>query len=220
MVKHVVIFDLDGTLIDSKNQIYQAMTLARKSLGLGNITKEFIGQHLGLPVRHLIPEQNLSQDFVDGLVKEFRRFLRVAILEHNEVFPGTIELIDILRANGFKIGIATSKPQLQAELVVHNSPLKGLIDFVQGTDNFPPKPSPDVIKRVLKVFANPPAIMIGDRVEDLEAATAAGIPSVGIAQSAHNEELLFLHGASLTYANMQMASADSKSIMKLIETVA
>ncbi len=219
MSSPIVIFDLDGTLIDSKNQIYEAMTLARKSLGLEEITKEFIGNQLGLPVRNLIPEQNLSQDFLDSLVMEFRSFLRIAILKHNKVFPGALDLIEALRANGLKIGIATSKPQLQAELVVHNSPLKGLIDCVQGTDNFPPKPSPDVIQRLLNTFANPPAIMIGDRVEDIEAANASGIPSVGLAQSAHDEELLFLHGASLTYANMQVASMDSKSIFKLIETV-
>lgn len=218
MVSPIVIFDLDGTLIDSKNQIYEAMALARKSLGLGDVTKEFIGKHLGLPVRHLIPEQNLSQDLVDGLVEEFRRILRIAILKHNEVFPGAIELIEALRANGLRIGIATSKPQLQAELVVQNSPLKNLIDFVQGTDNFPPKPSPEVIKRVLEIFLNPPAIMIGDRVEDVEAATATGIPSIGIAQSAHSEEILTLHGASLTYATLQKAHKDLKSIMRLIRT--
>ena len=214
----IVIFDLDGTLINSKNQIFEAMISAREVLGMPDLTEEFIGQHLGLPVRQLIPEQDLSQDFVDGLVLEFRRFLKIAILKHNEVFPGAIELIDVLRANGLKIGIATSKPQLQAEMVVHNSPLKGLIDFVQGTDNFPPKPSPEVIKRVLETFVNPPAIMIGDRVEDLEAATASGIPSIGIAQSAHDEEMLTLHGASLTYTDMQEAFKDSNSIIRLIKT--
>jgi len=218
MASSIVIFDLDGTLIDSKKQIYDAMSLARKSLGMIDVTEEFIGQHLGLPVRQLIPEQDLSQDFVDGLVLEFRRFLKIAILKHNDVFPGAMELINVLRANGLRIGIATSKPQLQAELVVHNSPLKGLIDFVQGTDNFPPKPSPEVIKRVLEAFVNPPAIMIGDRTEDLEAATASGISSIGIAQSAHDEEMLTLYGASLTYSDMQEAFKDSKSIMQLIKT--
>lgn len=218
MASSIVIFDLDGTLIDSKKQIYDAMSLARKSLGMIDITEEFIGQQLGLPVRHLIPEQDLGQDFIDGLVLEFRRYLKIAILKHNEVFPGAIELINVLRANGLKIGIATSKPQLQAELVVHKSPLKGLIDFIQGTDNFPPKPNPEVIKKVLETFLNPTAIMIGDRIEDLEAANASGIPSVGIAQSAHDEETLTLHGARLTYADMQEAFKDSKSIMQLIRT--
>lgn len=101
----------------------------------------------------------------------------------------------MLQANGLEIGIATFKPQLQAKIVVNSSPLKSLIDFVQGTDNFPPKPSLKVIKRVLETFVNPPAIMIGDRVKDLEAATASGIPSIGIAQSAHDEEMLTLHSA-------------------------
>lgn len=61
--------------------------------------------------------------------------------------------------------------------------------------------------------------MIGDRVEDLEAATASGIPSIGIAQSAHDEEMLTLHGASLTYADFQEAFKDSNSIIRLIKTV-
>ena len=219
MSRPIVIFDLDGTLINSKNQIFEAMVLAREVLGMCDLNKEFIEQHLGLPVRQLIPEQDLNQDFVEDLILEFRKFLKIAILKHNEVFPGAIELIDVLRANGFHIGIATSKPQLQAELVVHNSPLNGLIDYIQGTDDFPPKPSPEVIKRVLEKFENSPAIMIGDRVEDLEAATASGIPSIGIAQSAHDEERLALSGASLTYANMREAFESSKSIMRIIKTI-
>ncbi len=220
MTSPIVIFDLDGTLIDSKNQIYDAMALARDGLNLPEIPKEFIWQHLGLPVRHLIPEQNLSENIVDKLVSEFRKLLRVEILKQNLVFPGALELINLLRSMDIQIGIATSKPQDQAEMVVQNSSLNGLIDYVQGTVDFPPKPNPEVIKRVLKGSASPGAIMIGDRVEDIAAATAAYIQSMGIAQSAHDDEGLSTNGAHLTYANMKEAFRNSSSIIKLIETVA
>jgi phosphoglycolate phosphatase len=214
----IVIFDLDGTLVDSTNQISNAMNLARRDLGLIELPENFIANQLGKPIRELIPEGDLNNDLIEKLIFTFRQSLQESIIEHNEVYVGAIELIICLKLSGCSIGIATSKPQHLADLVVEHSSLKGLIDVIQGTDNFPPKPNSEVLNRVITRNQYDKAVMIGDRTEDLEAAKGAGIPSVGVAQSAHSKQVLLLSGANLVYENIAGALGDYSSILSLIKT--
>ena len=88
---------------------------------------------------------------------------------------------------------------LNANLVVKNSEISGMIDLVQGTDDFPAKPNPVVIERCISGLNSENAIMIGDRVEDVWAALALDIPAIGIAQSAHSEDMLSKSGAIVTF---------------------
>ena len=65
---------LEGALIRSKSKNYNTLAWALKGLSLTDVNKKFIGQHLGLPVRQLIRKQDLSKDFIDRLILEFRKF--------------------------------------------------------------------------------------------------------------------------------------------------
>lgn len=213
-----MIFDLDGTLVDSTTQISEAMQFARKSLGLGELPENFIASQLGKPIRDLIPETKLDAKFEDNLITIFRNTLKLSILEGNRVFPSADELVRKLKSEGCLIGIATSKPQCLAELVVQNSELEGLIDVIQGTDNFPPKPHPEVILRILGNFQGHPAIMIGDRAEDILAATSAKIPALGVAQSAHSSSKLISHGARKSYSTIREVLLDVDTIFSITRT--
>jgi phosphoglycolate phosphatase len=214
----IAIFDLDGTLVDSTKQIAQAMELARKNVGLPELPENFIAEQLGKPIRDLIPEIDLDSDALETLILDFRRVLKMSILNQNKVYEGAVEIVNYLRDNGCGIAIATSKPQHLAELVVGNSKLNGLIDIVQGTDAFPPKPNPEVLFRVINRCNTKVAVMIGDRMEDVQSASAASIPSIGIAQSAHSKQSLLTSGATLAYENMFQAFKDASSILSLIKS--
>ena len=196
---NLIIFDLDGTLIDSHNQIESAMNEARIELGYGKSPSGQIFQKLGQPVNDLFFDLKLSPASQEHLVFTFRSYLNEKIEQNNPCFPGVIDLIRLFRSNEIKIAIATSKQTLMAKSVVSNSLLSGKIDYVQGTDGFPPKPSPEVIEFCLNSFPGSQAIMIGDRTEDMFAAKNAGIPSIGIAQSAHSASELERAGACFTF---------------------
>jgi len=198
---NLIIFDLDGTLIDSHNQIETAMNEARVELGYGKSPSGQIFQKLGQPVYELFIDLQLSSIQQEQLVSTFRIFLNKEIEVNNECFPNVVELISIFRANKIKIAIATSKQTLMAEKVVIHSLLNGQIDHVQGTDGFLPKPNPQVIKMCLEKFPACQAIMIGDRTEDIFDAKSAGIPSIGIAQSAHSASDLKHTGAIFSFQN-------------------
>jgi phosphoglycolate phosphatase len=218
MVGPIAIFDLDGTLVDSTKQIAQAMKLARKNVGLPELPENFIAEQLGKPIRDLIPEIDLSVDALETLILDFRQTLKASILKQNKVYEGATEIVNFLRENGCVIAIATSKPQHLAELVVGNSKLNGLIDIIQGTDGFSPKPNPEVLFRVINRCNTKSAVMIGDRIEDVESARAASIPSIGIAQSAHSKQNMMTAGATLVYENMVQAFKDASLILSLIKS--
>jgi phosphoglycolate phosphatase len=198
----LLIFDLDGTLVDSYEQIESAMNIARASLGYPKSPTGQIFERLGLPVYKLFSDLELNSVRQEDLIKEFRKKLYEEIKIENKCFPYVVPLLQQVRKMGMKTAIATSKSTGMAKTVVENSPLFGTIDFIQGTDGFLPKPNPEVISRCLREFPGLRAVMIGDRQEDIMAATSAGIPSVGVAQSAHSELNLELVGANLTFKNI------------------
>ena len=90
-----------------------------------------------------------------------------------------------------------------------------MFDVIQGTDNFPAKPDPTCIFRAMGRINTKSAIMIGDRTEDIYAAKAALIQSVGIAQSFHDSKTLIEAGATLAFETFQ-DFASSKELMPLL----
>lgn len=197
-----VIFDLDGTLVDSSEQIHSSVNYSRDLKGFSQISHQRVREILGLPAENFFLDLKLSEEEIRDLLFVFRERLADSILIENTIFPGVIETLKQLKAHGYLIGVATSKPGALTKLVIENSLLEPYIDYFQGTDGFPAKPNPEVIYKTIKALGASKAVMIGDRLEDILAATAAGIPSIGVAQSAHTERQLLDSGASLTYHSM------------------
>ena len=198
----LMIFDLDGTLVDSHGQIEFAMNAARTALGYTESPLGQIFEKLGLPVNDLFSDLKLSPICQDELIAEFRMRLYESINVDNKCFLWVEPLLHKIRELDVKIAIATGKSSSMANKVVENSILQGNIDFIQGTDGFLPKPNAEVINRCLAKFPGSRAVMVGDRTEDIMAATNAGIPSIGIAQSAHSELTLRRGGADLTFKDV------------------
>ena len=202
------IFDLDGTLVDSYQQIEQAMNEARVALGYEESPPGQIFQNLGMPVYSLFFDLNLSTEKAEQLILEFRKTLNRMIEQGNECFPGVVSMLTQIRLLGRRVSVATSKSTSMAKKVIENSPLNGLVDFIQGTDEFPAKPNPEVIFRCLHKFPGLRAIMIGDRVEDVLAAKSAGVEAIGIAQSAHSVDMLLSAGATSAYESFDLVLKD------------
>jgi len=198
------IFDLDGTLVDSLHQIERSLDTTRVHFGYKKTPKGQVFKSLGLPIRQLFSDLEMSQSEQDEFINFFRKDLAKEISISNLLFDSVHDLILLIRNCDIRIAVATSKPTYLANQVINNSEIRGMIDFIQGTDDFQAKPDPEVIHRCISVLKSKNAIMIGDRTEDILAATAAGIPAIGIAQSAHSENLLIASGAKLTFKSVDM----------------
>ena len=198
------IFDLDGTLVDSLHQIERSLDKTRVHFGFKKTPKGQVFTNLGQPIRQLFSDLEMSQSKQDEFITFFRKDLAEEISTSNQLFRSVLDLIVLIRNCDIKIAIATSKPTYLANQVIENSEIRGMIDFIQGTDDFLAKPDPEVIRRCIAGLKSKNAIMIGDRTEDILAASAAGIPAIGIAQSAHSENLLIASGARSTFKRIDL----------------
>lgn len=212
-----MIFDLDGTLVDSGGQIFEALNQACREFGFEEIPEYLFTERLGLPIQSIIADLKIPFLLQANLIDLFRINLRARIEESNVLFDGVEDFLKLAKKFGFSISIATSKPTYLAKLVVKNSALTKYVDFIQGTDGFPAKPSPDVILKCLQEFNPTSAIMLGDRIEDIMAANACGIASVGVAQSHHTVKDLVDSGAKLAFQNFFELASTPERIWSLLD---
>lgn len=201
------IFDLDGTLVDSFDQIIDCCLRVRSAMKMKDLPKSELIGLIGLPAEHLFFDN--PADVIQTAVMLFRTELSNEVEQGNKAFEGAVELLGVLKQQEFAIAVATSKPHRLALKVIENSSLKEFIDCVQGIDGFAPKPDPEVIIRCQTRLLADKFVMIGDRPEDIQAGLRSGCYSVGIAQGAFGESQLENAGAHETH----------ESLIKLLENL-
>jgi len=212
----VMIFDLDGTLVDSISQIQVSSEKARIQFGHTSSPVGHVQQQLGLPVEYLFSDLKLEPSDLQNLVKTFRENLLIQIKKENLIFEGVLSFLQKIKSLNIPIGVATTKPTYLAKEVIANSDLKDMVNFVQGTDEFSPKPDPEVLRRCMQGLGAKSAVMFGDRIEDIQAAKLLGIPSIGIAHSVHSVDSLLNKGAKYAFKNFMELDLKFDQIIQLV----
>ena len=197
----LVIFDLDGTLIDSHQLISHTLVEITQEWGLTDRPIDYYNQLIGLPLEKIVENEQIPIGRVDEFIQEFRNRLGDKTVYETRVFSGVFDFLNLLKNSSKNMAVATSKPSELAKLAIDSCGLSKFKFYVQGTDGFPAKPNPEVVLRCLKKFGTRSAIMIGDRVEDIKAASTAGISSIGLALGLHMEQDLLDAGATLVFPN-------------------
>ncbi len=189
-MNNLYIFDLDGTLIDSANQILEALnfTLNRNVLPIQDSSEIF--PLIGLPPARFLSKLNLSEVQITNLITEFRDRLLEISIEGVKFYPGAVELLAYLKQRGDYISVATNKPTGLAGDILRGTEVWRYLDFVVGADGIRPKPAPDIIEKILQDFKHREIdpdkfFMIGDRNEDIESGLQAGASCVFIQCSGH-----------------------------------
>jgi phosphoglycolate phosphatase len=217
MRKSFVVFDLDGTLLNTNRQIETALTLTFKQNGLLSPSSEKINKTIGLPLPAMLKEFSIPDSLNSFMVSEFRALLSEIIELGSPYYPGVPEVLDYLTQNGYLIGIATNKPTDLAVKTLNYSELKSYTFYVQGTDGFVPKPNPLIFEKLQQqVETSEVAIMIGDRCEDIETGVNFNIPTIGVSQTAHPLSKLKDAGANLVFQNFEDLFKSISSVEELI----
>ena len=198
----LVVFDVDGTMVDSQHTIHTAMSQAFESASLvppaKADVKALVGLSLPETVRRLVAAEHHHQ--ADAITEAYRQAyyrLRTAGLVNEPLFPGTREVLTSLEDKGFLLGIATGKSMrgLKATLSAH-----GIWDHfqtAQTADGHPGKPDPSMLLSAMRetgVEAND-TIFVGDTTFDMQMAKNAGIKGLGVAWGYHDDDDLKAHGA-------------------------
>ena len=193
----LIIFDWDGTLMDSERQIVHCMQMAAHDLELVVPTYEAV-RHiigLGLPeaIERLFPRHDA--DVREAIRLGYARHFVAGSAGNSDLFPGAIELLGELRARSLVLAVATGKSRVGLNRVLAKTGLTSFFDLTRTADETASKPDPRMLHEILEETRLRPeeAVMIGDTTFDLEMAVRAGVPRIGIAHGVHETKALRAH---------------------------
>jgi len=188
--KKYIIFDLDGTLTDSKPGILKSVQYAMKHFGIiiqdGDLDSysHFIGPPLRISFKNHF---GFDDEKIEEAVAKFREYLIPIGLYENELYPGIINLLKKLKDSGKTLILATSKAEKQAKTVLEHFDILKYFDFVGGDEPGGGRSNKDEVILycfehcgVLSKEDKAKAVMIGDRDLDIIGAAKVGIESVGV----------------------------------------
>ena len=177
----VYLFDIDGTLLDSAEDICGAVQQVLSATGCSPVTfaylKSFIGRHLIDLFSDVFPGYSAAQ--IDGLIQQYRTIYLARGHQQTRIYPGVDRA---LAALGGRKGTATTKGTPTTRAVLEQFGLLPYFDHVQGTDGFPCKPAPDVILASLAALGARPeeCLFVGDSAADMEAGKLAGVKTCAV----------------------------------------
>jgi phosphoglycolate phosphatase len=202
-VSRLIVFDCDGTLVDSQQLIVEA---ARQTLLAHDLepleetaVRAVIGLSLELALAQLVPAAD--ERTLLSLVATYRatwRLLRTqGVLE--PLFPRTREVLSVLDRAGHLLGVATGKSRPGLLEVLDHHGLTALFVSFQTADRHPSKPHPSMLQEAMRETGSSAAetLMVGDTTFDMEMARAAGARAIGVAWGYHGREQLEAAGAEL-----------------------
>lgn len=200
----LVLFDLDGTLVDTKNQIFQAVKSTRTFFNYEQVRPNTIWKLVGLDANELFADLKLNKTEVFSAVEQFRKNLIALPLSRDNLFPKTKQLLIELISRNCRLGIVTNKPKYLALRVLQETEIQDFFELVIGGDILPKKPDPSMIIYGLKSMNTDPSLtyMIGDRMEDIEAARQARVTAIGISQGPHSENDLVSAGSQKVFSSI------------------
>lgn len=178
-----LVFDLDGTLIDSRRDIAAACNYALEQTGRARLPIEQISSYVGRGALALLKEAvgEVGRAELLALLKHFQHYYREHPTEHNLMMPGAE---DAMRRNqGRTIALCTNKPLSLTEAVLKSLGWEQAFDFVVApTEQENKKPHPEPLQRVARGLGVAPEtlIMIGDAPPDIGAGRAVGAHTVGV----------------------------------------
>ena len=171
-----VLFDLDGTLIDSAEDIGLALKKTLKDIGLEELYPDDVRKYIGGGVKALL-ERVLGDKFREEYVELFRRHYLSNPVVYTKPYEGVPEVLKELKGKGVKLAVVSNKLEELSREILRRLNLLDYFDFVAGGDTFPEKkPSPVPVLKTLEILGEEPggALIVGDTEADIVAGKSAG----------------------------------------------
>ena len=189
-----ILFDLDGTLVDSAPDLTAAMdsmlsTLGREPAGETQV-RNWVGNGAGILVKRALAGQFDYQTNPGFSEDDYRKALDLFFTAYSdsngrqaEVYPGVVPFLQAAHAEGIALGVVTNKPQAFTGPLLQKMQLDRWFAIAVSGDTLPvKKPDPAPLLHALGILGKQPeqCLMVGDSVNDIEAAKRAGMPSVAV----------------------------------------
>ena len=208
--KPLAIFDVDGTLVDSRRIISLSMDAAFKAEGLlapgYEVTRTIVGLSLELAIDKIAPRDvgadgvaRLAQSYKDAFI-EFRKDPATQA----PLYDGALELLETLKADGWEIGVATGKSRRGLDALIERMDLGRFFDAHYCASDGASKPDPFMVEANLKALSRLPheAVMIGDTSFDIHMGQNADVATIGVDWGFHTKAELIECGADIVVSTM------------------
>ena len=183
----LAIFDLDGTLLDTIDDLKEAVNHAMSLRGFPTFTRDQVMAMVGHGARNLmrkaLPLGHKDDDMVDAAYSDFRAYYITHIDTYTKPFPGIQDLLAKLHQEGVMLAVASNKFQEGTEhLIKEFFPEIPFVAVLGGRPDFPLKPDPEIVGEVLRKadIEREDAVMIGDSDTDMETAANGGIMGIAV----------------------------------------
>jgi len=186
----LLIFDWDGTLIDSSEKIITCMQRAAVTTDLPSLTDAKVKSIIGLGLPEAI--HTLYPDVDTETREKFREHYAKHYLEADKIpcefFPEVMDTLEDFKSQGHIITVATGKARRGLERIMTNMKLLDFFHASRCSDETQSKPHPLMLNELLQQFSTPPqeALMVGDTTFDMEMAQRAQIPRIGVSYGVHD----------------------------------
>jgi phosphoglycolate phosphatase len=184
MTFSAALFDLDGTLVDSLEDLTDAVNHMLTGFGRHRLEPGQVRRLVGKGARNLVQralETNDPGKIEQGLAA-FTEFNALHIADKSRLYPGARDLLRRLSANGIRMAVISNKQEGLSHLILKTLEIEAFFTIIAGGDTFHEmKPSPLPLLSVINEFGCSPAdaVMIGDSINDIQAGNLAGIDTIG-----------------------------------------
>jgi len=202
MSRPLAVFDIDGTLVDSRASILQAATDAARELGLPDPEYDRVRQIVGLSLPHALAvlEPGLTPLELERFTAAFRAsFGRMFDAGHEEpLYPGALETLRRLHKDGWRLSLATGQNRRGVARNLARAGWAELFVSSHCAEDGPGKPDPAMLHAAMTAASAQPAstVMIGDTAHDISMAVAAGVTPQGVAWGFHTPQEQTAAGAA------------------------
>lgn len=178
----LIIFDLDGTLLDTSPGIYNSVRFAEHQMGFAPIPDSRLSEFVGPPPKSMYMKvYGVNEETALEAAKRHRQYGRERAVYEAKVYPGIKSLLKRLKEKGYKLAVSTLKSQGIAEKVLENFELYSYFDTIVGMDERESLTKCDTIKIAIQNTATEGAVcMIGDSQYDYEGAVQAQVDFIGV----------------------------------------
>lgn len=197
-----IIFDLDGTLLDTLTDIAEGTNHALRVNGFPERTRDeirsFVGNGAGKLIERAVPDGQAGA-VLEQVRQSFDGYYKVHCKDHTGPYPGIMEMLEKLAQGGYTLGVVSNKPDFAVqELIPEYFP--GIFASVTGErEGIAKKPAPDLIWEAMKNLHADAAetVYVGDSEVDLEAAANAGVACISVAWGFKGRKFLEKHHAGM-----------------------
>lgn len=195
-----VIFDMDGTILNTLEDLKNATNYSLRQFGMPERSLEEVRMFVGNGIRKLVERavpSGTSEEKIAQVLDVFLEYYEIHSADNTSPYPGILELVEKLKKSGIKTAVSTNKADVPAQELGRKY-FNGIFDLIVGQqDGLKVKPAPDSVNKILSILdiQKKDAIYIGDSDVDVQTAKNSGLDFIGVSWGFRGREFLEKNGA-------------------------